>query len=148
MARLLMRPPGMIRGHHRPIRQIHLECGLESTRCESHTGNFQLQPLGFRLADLENRLYRLACRLSTREALCLNNDIDSWNCGGMWVKLEYELIATIARHVMHSFCLRHIAVSLCGPAPRILCDGSMDVAEAERKSDERAYHRRVFGQLS
>lgn len=143
-----MRPPGMIRGHHRPIRQIHLECGLESTRCESHTGNFQLQTLRFRLADLENRLYRLACRLSTREALCLNNDIDSWNCGGMWVKLEYELIATIARHVMHSFCLRHKSVSLCGPALRILCDGSMDVAEAERKSDERAYHRRVFGQLS
>ena len=143
-----MRPPGMIRGHHRAIRQIHLECGLESTRCESHTGNFQLQPLGFRLADLENRLYRLACRLSTREALCLNNDIDSWNCDGMWVKLEYELIATIARHVMQSYCLRHTAVSLCGPALRILCDGSMDVAEAERKSNERATKEHIIGECS
>lgn len=52
------------------------------------------------------------------------------------MKLKYELIATIARHVMRSDCLRHEVVSLCGPALRILWDGSMDVAGAERKSKE------------
>lgn len=52
------------------------------------------------------------------------------------MKLKYELIATIARHVMRSYCLRHKVLSLCGPALRILWDGSMDVAGAERKSKE------------
>lgn len=52
------------------------------------------------------------------------------------MKLKYELIATIARHVMCSYCLRHDIVSLCASALRILRDGSMDVAGAERKIKE------------